>query len=90
MSDNQSDPRSEPEQDADHGLRERAYHLWREAGSPEGRSDEFWHRARALEDELRHGGAAGAPGEKAGGQGALESLTDAMTEGSVPPHRGVP
>jgi hypothetical protein len=28
-------------------IRRRAYHLWEEAGRPEGRSDEFWHAARA-------------------------------------------
>jgi DUF2934 family protein len=85
-----SHPRPGPEQDPDHPVRERAYHLWREAGSPEGRSDEFWHRARALEEQLRRGGAAGAPSEKESGENALEAVTDAMTEGNVPPHRGVP
>ena len=28
-------------------IRRRAYHLWEEAGRPEGRSEEFWHAARA-------------------------------------------
>jgi hypothetical protein len=28
-------------------IRRRAYHLWEEAGRPEGQSDEFWHAARA-------------------------------------------
>jgi Protein of unknown function (DUF2934) len=27
-------------------IRLRAYELWEQAGSPEGRSDEFWHAAR--------------------------------------------
>jgi hypothetical protein len=32
-------------------LRERAYELWQQAGTPEGRSDEFWFAAeRELED----------------------------------------
>lgn len=75
--------------DPERRVRERAYHLWLEAGSPEGRSDEFWHRARELEHEMREGGAAGAADEKHE-KGALESLGDAMTEGEVPPHRGVP
>lgn len=26
-------------------IRERAYHLWREAGSPQGRTEEFWFAA---------------------------------------------
>ena len=28
-------------------IRRRAYELWQQAGCPEGRSDEFWHAARA-------------------------------------------
>jgi hypothetical protein len=29
-------------------IRERAYHLWDADGRPEGRSDEYWERAREL------------------------------------------
>ena len=33
-------------------IRDRAYALWVEAGSPDGRGDEFWHRAeRELSEE---------------------------------------
>lgn len=33
-------------------IRDRAYALWQEAGSPEGREEEFWHRAeRELSEE---------------------------------------
>jgi len=33
-------------------IRDRAYALWVEAGSPGGREDEFWHRAeRELSEE---------------------------------------
>ena len=32
-------------------VRARAYQLWEEAGRPDGRSAEFWHRARAEVDE---------------------------------------
>ena len=28
-------------------IRRRAYELWEDAGRPEGRSEEFWHAARA-------------------------------------------
>ena len=35
-------------------IRHRAYLLWEAEGSPEGRQDEYWHRARELiEDESR-------------------------------------
>lgn len=30
-------------------VRERAFRLWQEAGSPENAAEEFWHRARAIE-----------------------------------------
>lgn len=39
--------------DREQKIRERAYSLWVEAGSPEGRQDEFWHRARELEVDGR-------------------------------------
>jgi hypothetical protein len=32
-------------------IRERAYPLWEEDGSPEGRAEEFWHRARQILDK---------------------------------------
>ena len=40
----------------DDEIRVRAYRLWDEAGRPEGRMDEFWHKAeRQLEEEqIRH------------------------------------
>jgi hypothetical protein len=31
----------------DEQIRRKAYELWEEAGSPEGRADEFWEEARA-------------------------------------------
>ena len=35
-------------------VRERAYQLWEAEGMPEGRADEYWHRARELiEDEAK-------------------------------------
>jgi hypothetical protein len=37
-------------------IRECAYRLWQEAGSPEGQETEFWHQAKALIAE-RHGNA---------------------------------
>ncbi len=30
-------------------VRERAFALWEEAGCPENRAEEFWHRAREIE-----------------------------------------
>ena len=36
-------------------IRERAYALWQEAGSPEGQEDEFWNKAKeALTKEKGH------------------------------------
>jgi hypothetical protein len=42
-------------------VRERAYHLWEDAGRPDGRDDEFWHAAR----ELIEAEAAAEPAEPA-------------------------
>lgn len=33
----------------EHRIRERAFQLWQEAGCPDGRAEEFWHRACAAE-----------------------------------------
>jgi hypothetical protein len=35
--------------DIENRVRERAFQLWQEAGCPEGRAEEFWHRAREIE-----------------------------------------
>ena len=42
----------EAARDTERHIRERAYLLWEMEGKPEGRSDEYWHRAQELlEDE---------------------------------------
>lgn len=33
-------------QDMEQAIRERAYHLWNEAGQPEGQADSFWLSAQ--------------------------------------------
>jgi hypothetical protein len=33
----------------EHRIRERAFQLWQDAGSPEGRAEEFWQRAHDVE-----------------------------------------
>ncbi|HTW27949.1 MAG TPA: DUF2934 domain-containing protein [Acetobacteraceae bacterium] len=48
---------SGPQEDLEQRIRERAYALWEEDGQPEGRSEEYWERARALiaaEDDPNH------------------------------------
>ena len=32
-------------------IRKRAYQLWEEDGAPEGKAEEYWHRARQLIDQ---------------------------------------
>src|SRR5271157_3934624 len=49
--------------DIEHVIRRRAYELWEQAGCPEGRSDEFWHAARA---EIEGEGADRAPVDELG------------------------
>ncbi|MFC0399186.1 DUF2934 domain-containing protein [Paraburkholderia rhizosphaerae] len=34
------------DEDSELRIRERAYHLWEQDGSPEGRADEYWDKAR--------------------------------------------
>jgi hypothetical protein len=41
-------PLDDSNQARHHRIRERAYHLWAADGSPHGRSDEYWERAREL------------------------------------------
>jgi hypothetical protein len=35
-------------EDTEQAIRERAYHLWLEAGQPEHQHEEHWHRARQI------------------------------------------
>ncbi|OZI62147.1 DUF2934 domain-containing protein [Bordetella genomosp. 11] len=44
-------PDSETKQGLEQSVRDRAYFLWERAGRPEGRADEFWHRA--LDEHLQ-------------------------------------
>lgn len=40
-----------PDQSIENRIQIRAHHLWEIAGRPEGRDDEFWHKAeRELKD----------------------------------------
>ena len=85
---------SDTDQEFEGRVRDRAYHLWEAAGSPVGNPDEFWHRAREIEEGLRQGGSAGRSGEAArtGGnqqETAVESVADDLTEIRLPGHRGV-
>jgi hypothetical protein len=48
----QMQPDQQVKVDREELIRERAYLLWQADGAPEGRADEYWHRARELmEDE---------------------------------------
>jgi hypothetical protein len=59
---------SEPEQ----RIRERAYHLWREAGRPPGRNEQFWFAAeREIENEV--------PAVGAQASGAIDHPSDGRT-----------
>jgi Protein of unknown function (DUF2934) len=39
---------SEADRDLERRVLERAYALWEAEGKPDGRADEYWHRAREL------------------------------------------
>ncbi|MDQ2803922.1 MAG: DUF2934 domain-containing protein [Pseudomonadota bacterium] len=51
-------------------VRARACWLWEQDGSPEGRDEEYWHRARELEESEQRDTASRAPAEFAGETGA--------------------
>ena len=38
-------------QDREQRIRDIAYGLWEKEGQPDGRTDEFWHRAAAIVDQ---------------------------------------
>lgn len=44
---NNQEPADAPAED-EQQIRDRAYRLWESEGRPEGRADEYWHRAREL------------------------------------------
>jgi hypothetical protein len=46
MSDTEQNAGPEPEPDLEQAIRERAFLLWELEGRPEGREEEYWHRAR--------------------------------------------
>ncbi len=58
MSDNPLDDTDEARQQR---IRERAYHLWEADGSPHGRHDEYWERARELIGMEESAGAGQIP-----------------------------
>jgi hypothetical protein len=47
MADNDA-PIPPSEDERERRIRERAYQLWQFEGSPEGRDEDYWHRAREL------------------------------------------
>ncbi len=51
-------------------VRHRAYFLWEQDGKPEGRQDEYWHRARDLVEDEDRQASGRAPTEFAGETGA--------------------
>lgn len=55
-------------EDREERIRQRAYRLWQEEGSPEGRADEYWSRAQAQIDAEGddEGTAPAAPSDQSG------------------------
>jgi hypothetical protein len=57
-------------------VHERAYDLWQQAGSPEGRSDEFWF---AAERELEYGESEYEVAMAVGETGIVASMIEERT-----------
>jgi hypothetical protein len=81
--------KADEEAKLDRRIRERAYHLWREDGCPEGREAEHWDRARqliAIEENQR---AATLPnpaarGKPAGPEQPVEPIEAVENQGEFP------
>jgi hypothetical protein len=41
-----TEPEHDPQEDFEQTVRERAFLMWELEGRPEGREEEYWHRAR--------------------------------------------
>ncbi len=87
-----SDKPLQTKAEREHRIRERAYHLWEDAGRPPGRAEEYWERAERLigiEDSSATGQltnpptqptpAAGAPVEQAKARGNHAASPDRLT-----------
>ena len=68
--------------DIEQRIRERAYALWEAEGRPEGRSEEYWHRAS---EELRRPAPSGPPNRPGAVTEALENMLPAA---NIPDHTG--
>jgi hypothetical protein len=60
-------------------IRDRAYQLWEQEGRPEGRAEEFWHRARADVSAVDTAGAEPSPQDVAGETGAASLAVEGMS-----------
>lgn len=65
--------------DSEQEVRERAYYLWQKEGCPEGRDQEFWERARLLDQAetappFRRADTAGSAADKAVDEAVMESF----------------
>ena len=83
MSDNPLE--NDPARDA--RIEERAYHLWEADGSPHGRHDEYWERARELIGMENSAGAAQLP-NPATVPGADPSRTEPIEEAFIQENLG--
>ena len=78
---------SEQSDDMTQRLRERAHALWEKEGCPDGRSDEFWHRAQSeIESEAN---AVHAPTAPPTTQDEVDAHLEQSFPASDPPSHGV-
>ncbi len=84
MSDNPLDDSNEARQQL---IRDRAYHLWDADGRPEGRSEDFWERARELVGIEQSVGAGELP-NPATQPGADPNRTQIVEEASIQENLG--
>ena len=68
--------------DMEQMIRKRAYELWQQAGSPDGRHEEFWHQAR--EEQTK----AGSPQARDGGK-TDEAMKESFPASDPPANSGI-
>ena len=72
--------------DREQRIRERAYQLWEEDGRADGRDEEYWHRARAIEGDV--GGDIGVESESESEDARIDEACEESFPASDPPARG--
>jgi hypothetical protein len=87
MSENTHNPLERWDDEAQHRIRERAYHLWEADGRPHGRDQEYWDRAEILQ-RMEENPSAGTLPNPASLPGADPNRTEPVEEARIQENLG--